>query len=60
MGLYFSGSLLNCEILYILVLHCMLTLLTGIRVASAAQVGGSYYLNCAGTCSAIASELEKL
>jgi len=37
----------------------MLTLLTGNRVASAAQVGGSYYLNCAGTCSAIASELEK-
>jgi len=38
----------------------LLTLLTGNRVASAAQVGGSYYLNCVGTCSAIASELEKI
>jgi len=37
----------------------MLTQLAGNRVASAAHVGGSYYLNCAGTCSAVALELEK-
>jgi len=34
-------------------------LLTGNRVASAAQAGGSYYLNYARTCSALVSELEK-
>ena len=57
-GTVLVGFIVKLWNIVILVLHCILMLLTGNRVASAAQAGGSYYLNYTRTCSAIVWELE--